>query len=110
MKQQDNKEKLQNMNLVSKPIFFMGLPPLYFIILCLLLLLSMVATFLILKVLTIFVFIPVIVGLIFMLRKLNKAQKEGCPDIISSYQVKLWTKSSYSDQNFLLKYLKNERK
>lgn len=100
------KEVYHTLRLVSKPIYFLGLPPLYIIGVALLFLL--ISFFLVLKLGmgAIVLCIPILILIVTLLGKLAKEQKKGCPDILSSYFVKLSTKERYSDQSFLLNYLR----
>lgn len=97
-----NKEKSKStvyhtLRFISKPIYFLGLPPLY--------LLFIAIMSLVLLVVFKYMFIPILIGEIIVLKKLSAEQKKGNPDIITSWQVKLVNKKAYSDQSNLFKYL-----
>lgn len=85
------------MRFLSKPIYFLGLPPLY--------LLAVAIMSLILIVVFKYLYIPVLIGEIIVLKKLSAEQKKGNPDIITSWQLQIGGKKSYTDQTSLFKYL-----
>lgn len=85
---------------LNKPIYFMGLSPIYLMIL-----------FFVLMALLVFIkwmAIPFVIVTVAVLGRLAKEQKKGSPDILFSWQVRFLSKKRYTDQSFLLKYLKNE--
>lgn len=93
--------------LLSKPIYFMGLSPVMFAALMLIFVLLL----LVLAFIKMFILIPLpIVGIVFVLGKLNKIVKQGHPDIAYSYlTVKPATKQRYKDESNITLYLINKK-
>ncbi len=93
-------DHFKNMNNLNRPVLVMGLNPLLFM--CLFILL--VVSFLGLKFYIIFLVIPIY----FLLSKLDKEKKKGNPDYLMSLNIWTSTKKNIVDSDYCFTFLRKK--